>query len=107
MTGQCEDFLCFIVEFEMIAVIYINDLFINHLRDTPECQCQTDIEDAEHYFFNCLFLASRYTHFDKTRAFHPLSVHAVLNGNRNLSEDDNQLLFDAVNQYIYETKRFN
>ena len=45
--------------------------------------------------------------FDKTRAFHPMSVHTILNGNRNLSDDDNILFFDAVQQYIYETRRFN
>ena len=74
----------------------------------PECECQTDIEDVEHYFFRCpQFLAYRYTLFDKTRAFHLMSVHKVLNENRNLSDDDNILLFDAVQQYIYETRRFN
>ena len=29
------------------------DLFINHLRTNPTCQCSNDNEDASHFFFDC------------------------------------------------------
>ena len=39
-------------------------------------------------------LVDIYHHFcqNKTRAFHPLSVNKVLNGNRNLSDDDSSMI---------------
>ena len=30
-----------------------NDLYQNHLKDSPLCDCGRSIEDAEHYFFRC------------------------------------------------------
>ena len=29
------------------------DLYINHLRLDPMCDCNTRVENAEHYFFKC------------------------------------------------------
>ena len=29
------------------------DLFTNHLRDTPDCECGYHVENANHFFFNC------------------------------------------------------
>ena len=26
------------------------DLYDNHLKDSPACDCGTDVEDADHYF---------------------------------------------------------
>lgn len=84
------------------------DLFYNHLRDNALCDCQQDIEDAEHFIFRC----SRYDHeriimFHRTRQFHPLSVSDALYGKTNLSDDDNSALFEAIQTFIKETGRFD
>ena len=84
------------------------DLFYNNLSDNVLCDCQQKIEDAEHFIFRC----NRYEHervnmFHKTRQFHPLSVSDALNGKRNLSADENSVLFEAIQTYIKDTRRFN
>ena len=60
-----------------------------------------------HYFFNCnKYIDKRIIMFRKTRVFHPLSVEALLFGKSSLSDNDNVLLFQAVQQYLKDTGRF-
>ena len=83
-------------------------LFQNLYIGLAICDCLEDIENAEHFIFKCSrYNISRVILFNRTRAFHPLSVNAVLYGNPNLHDDDNRLLFDAVQAFIQDTKRFN
>lgn len=83
------------------------DLYLNHLRDNSLCECLEDIEDAEHFIFKCpRYYHSRIAFFNRTRVLHPLSVHAVLYGNPNLTDHDNEFLFNAVQIYIQDTRRF-
>lgn len=57
------------------------DLFKNYLRISKACSCGYEIEDADHYFFNCnKYIDKRIIMFRKTRAFHPLNVEALLFG---------------------------
>ena len=84
-----------------------NDLYSNHLALSAFCECGEDIEDAEHFFFNCnRFNAQRLVLFRDTRKFHPLGVQFILEGSDLLSEEDNLELFKAIHQYIKATKRF-
>ena len=83
------------------------DLYQNHLRLDPMCQCGNEIENAEHYFFKCSrYIDIRTSLFRATRAFHPLSVHKLLFGIANLSYNQNCLPFQAVHVYIKDSKRF-
>jgi hypothetical protein len=83
------------------------DLFLNHLQESPLCTCSDTIEDAEHYFFRCnLFCDQRHVLFQMTRAYHPLNTRLLLFGSINLSDLDNALIFDSVHKYIKTTKRF-
>ena len=76
-------------------------LFYNHLRDDPLCDCQQDVEDAEHFILKCpRYLKQRLVMFHKTRQFRPLSVSVVLNGNPDLDAENNLILFDAIQKYI-------
>ena len=85
-----------------------NDLYQNHLKDFPLCDCGRSIEDAEHYFFRCeRYNNERVTLFRATRKFHPLGVHFILYGSDAFSEKDNVIFFGYVHQYIKNTKRFN
>ena len=84
-----------------------NDLVQNHLRNDPYCSCGNDIENAHHYFFECVYYNQlRIEMFNKTRAYHPLSLHTLLFGKSTLSDVDNHLLFQAVQQFIKDTRRF-
>ena len=83
------------------------DLFRNYLSNSPACSCGYETEDANHYFFNCnKYIDKRILMFRKTHNFHPLSVETILFGKSGLSDNDNFLLFQAVQQYIKDTGRF-
>lgn len=85
-----------------------NDLFRNHLRDSPACECGNNTEDAEHYFFRCnLFRAQRIQLFTATRIFHPLSTNTLLFGNERYSEEENVFVFKEVQNYIKLSNRFS
>ena len=84
-----------------------SDLVKNHLTNSHSCSCGNINENATHFFFECEnHSASRLEMFRKTRKFHPLSLNTLLFGKTTLSDDDNFLLFQAVQQYIKDTRRF-
>ena len=83
------------------------DLYINHLRLDPMCDCYTGVENAEHYFFKCFIYSDfRIWLFRATREFHPLNINKLLFGSADLTFDQNCLLFEEVQTYIKNTKRF-
>ena len=83
------------------------DLFHNHLTDSLSCSCGYIMENAEHYFFECdNYRDSRLIMFRNTRNYHPLSLNTILYGKSTLNDDDNYFLFQAVQQYIKDTRRF-
>jgi hypothetical protein len=84
-----------------------NDLYNNHLRHDSFCSNCGSVEDAEHYFFKCtMYRNQRLTLFYSTRPFHPLSPKMLLFGNENKSNDENEIIVEAVLTYIKDTKRF-
>ena len=84
-----------------------HDLFNNHLRDSQQCMCGYQCEDAEHFFFRCqLYTNQRLQLFTNTRQYHPLSCQKLLFGIDNLSDEENSDLFKNVQQYIKQTRRF-
>ena len=83
------------------------DLYTNHLKDDPICDCLGDAESAEHYFFECQrFTAQRIILFNQTRQFHPLNLESLLCGRDNLSYENNCSIFLAVQKYIKDSARF-
>ena len=83
------------------------DLFHNHLTDSLSCSCGYIMENAEHYFFEYdNYRDSRLIMFRNTRNYHPLSLNTILYGKSTLNDDDNYFLFQAVQQYIKDTRRF-
>ena len=84
-----------------------NDLFQNHLTNDPSCSCGNDNENALHYFFECENHSyARIIMFRSTRKYHPLSLNTVLFGKTTLSDDDNLFVFQSVQQFIKDTRRF-
>ena len=83
------------------------DLFTNHLRDTPDCECGYHVENADHFFFNCpRFYTQRLNLFNATRQFHPLNTNTLLFGLENLTSEENQFIFTEVQRFIKATERF-
>ena len=91
-----------------LSVLHLkSDLFQNHLASVKNCSCGNINENALHYFFECEnYSYSRIIMFRNTRKYHPLSLNIVLFEKSILSDDDNLLLFQAVQQYIKDTRRF-
>ena len=85
------------------------DLFSNHLKLYSTCEkCGHEKEDAEHYFMQCpSYLNDRLLLFRATRHLHPLNVNTLLNGRNNLPDEENISLFNIVQKYIKNTKRFD
>ena len=85
-----------------------NDLCLNHLTQNPFCSCNSEIENAEHYFFRCSkYVNERITMFRETHSFHPLNLNKLLTGDSNLTIENNAKIFEAVQKYIKNTKRFS
>ena len=84
-----------------------NDLYNNHLSLDPYCNCGNEIEDAEHFFFNCpKFIDKRILLFNATKNLHPLNTDKLLKGDINLTSQENTGIFIAVQNYIKNTRRF-
>ena len=85
-----------------------NDLYVNHIKEVPTCECGVDVENAEHYFFKCVrFAEQRLALFRATRQFHPLNTNKLLYGVATKTDAENLNLFSAIHQFIKATERFN
>ena len=84
-----------------------SDLYEKHLCPSPICSCNTAVEDAAHYFFHCpSFAESRMVLFQATQAFHPLNIDKLLFGDASISNQQNSVLFSAVQNFIKGSRRF-
>ena len=85
-----------------------HDLYLNHLVQSPFCNCAEVREDTEHFFFKCTnFIREHIALFHATSNFHPLNLRKVLFGDEHLSVQDKGILFKGIQAYIKSTKRFN
>ena len=83
------------------------DLYLNRLRDTRVCDCGSEREEAEQYFFKChKYLNERRKLFRSTHRYQPLNLDTVLRGRDALSFRDNVVIFSSVHEYIRDTNRF-
>lgn len=83
------------------------DLYQNFLEPNPVCECGSEAEDARHYFFVCQFYRdARQELFRSTRAYHPLSLNKLLLGDIRLNVEANSHIFEAVQRFIKDSKRF-
>ena len=100
----------------LLFLIYVNDIaesvlsltrLFSDVANDPSYECDEEIEDAVHYFFECQrYDIQRTVLFNATRSFHPLSINILLFGNPDLSDQDNQIIFDAVHSFIKSLRRF-
>ena len=80
-----------------------NDLFLKHIIDSPLCLC------GKHRKCQSLFLCMslRTTLLNSISQYHNnLTLNILLFGEASLSDDVNKLIFESVQKYIIDTKRF-
>ena len=83
-----------------------HDLFLKNITDSPLCRCG-GIENVEHFFMSCpLYLNQRADLITSISVHTTVSLPIVLHGNGMLSFDINSVIFEAVQKYIKDTKRF-
>ena len=82
-------------------------LFENHVAEDPSCSCGHPYEDVLHYFFVCPNYSNyRYALHETVSTFATFNISTILHGRSNLPLQMNQLIFEAVVQYINESNRF-
>mgnify|MGYP001067214830 CR=1 FL=1 len=82
-------------------------LYQLHVVDSPQCQCNMDVEDSFHYLFMCpLYHVERIRLFHNVRQLCDVTIDVLLFGNYSLDVDKNLELFKYVENYIHETERF-
>ena len=86
----------------------LSDLYINHLSPNPTCSCSEEVEDADHYFFNCPNYNNETDALLRApRDFYPLNIYTLLFGDENLTAEENTIIFTAVvHTFIKDTRRF-
>ena len=77
--------------------------------DDDTCQCGNGKENARHYFFNCTVYSD--LRRDLLQKIHSMGNHlatlpSILKGNKNISTNDNMLLFSHVYDFIEKSGRF-
>ena len=83
------------------------DLCRRHLSCNPTCSCRSPEETAEHFLLHCpnyqLHRAQTISHIPADQ----ISTNNLLFGNTDLSLAENEVIFDAVHNYIRLSGRFN
>ena len=83
-----------------------NDLFLKNILESPFCHCG-NVENTEHYFMHCqIYQAQRAELTQTVSQFSLFLLQTLLYGNNNLPLNTNTLIFDAVQKYIKDAKRF-
>ena len=78
-----------------------------HVLDNPSCQCGASKETTRHFFMKCpIYEKIREKLYASVSKHAVCSVDTFLFGEPSLQHDDNRSIFDAVHEYICESKRF-
>ena len=82
------------------------DLFMKNITDSPLCSCGS-AEDAQHFFFHCHnYQAQRNELLNSISLYHTPSLQLLLQGELTLAVETNKIIFEKVQKFIIETKRF-
>ena len=83
------------------------DLFDKKIVVSPQCQCRR-IESTYHYFLECPIYANRRLELFTSLSQHiNVTLNLILSGDTLLSNDINSIIFEKVQKYIIDTKRFD
>ena len=82
------------------------DIFLRRLNDSPLCTCG-DLENAEHFLLQCPFYQQQRLALVQSISQHcQISSDLLLYGDTSMPLDINRLIFEAVQKYIQDSKRF-
>ena len=77
------------------------------LCESPSCRCGEIDEDPEHFLLTCpIYARLRGIMTTKLHFITNVTVHDLLHGNKNYSEEQNILIFSCVQNFIKKSKRF-
>ena len=75
--------------------------------DSPKCCCNYYSESPTHYFLSCpIFAAHRVSMLERISNITRVNINVILFGDKNCSKLENESIFDAVFDYMKNTKRF-
>lgn len=79
-----------------------------HVIQNPNCACGYPQENPSHFFLECpLYAALRIDLFNSiTPITQQCTIKLLLNGDNNMSKQQNEMIFSAVHHFIIESKRF-
>ena len=78
------------------------------LTNDPSCSCGFHCEDKNHYFFQCQkYRESRHYIVEIYEHIGFVSANLLTAGNNNLSDLDNEFIFQNVVNFIVDTERFS
>ena len=79
-----------------------------YVLDNPSCRCGASRENARHFFTECPLYDDIREKLYATVTNHAVcSVDTFLFGDPSLQPEENRSIFDAVHEYICESKRFD
>lgn len=82
------------------------EIYLKNLTESPLCRCGS-IENSEHYFFYCHYYRNQRNELlQSLTQICQVSVDVLLYGDNSLSIDTNTRIFQIVQKYIKDTKRF-
>ena len=83
-------------------------LFFLHVTENPTCHCSNNIEDSQHYFFECpLYFTQRLTLSTTLTALGKFDLNTILFLDPDQDEMTNKIILTAVHKYIKESGRFD
>ena len=77
-----------------------------HIIEDRECECGHEIEDIEHYFFDCPAYESQRRILDEIDQSIDRNVINFLYGDRNKDNRQNANLLSVISKFIVKSKRF-
>ena len=78
-----------------------------HVIDECMCICGAKIENSKHYFLECpQYMDLRLELFNAISVYSCVTLDVILHGNLMLTNEQNMAIFDAVHNFIVNTRRF-
>ena len=82
------------------------DLFHKNITESPLCRCGS-VEDSQHFFFHCrMYRLQRTELLNTVGQYMNPSLQLLLYGDPSLTLEINIKVFECVNKYLLNTKRF-
>ena len=102
---EVEKFKYFTLDCEQTVALRFY-LFLKNMSDSPFCICGS-VEDAQHFFFHGgNYQLHRTVLLDAVYQYQNPSLNLLLYGNKELSPEINITIFERVQAFILQPKRF-